>query len=181
MKARAFLLIALAAWMTVTGVVAWTPAPQDPPAPGAYRPPPPPVQPIAYSHKQHLAQGLTCVTCHATATTEDRATLPPTATCMGCHATVKTDGAEIQKLKEFDVKKEDVPWRRVHRLPDYVYFSHTVHASATPSITCETCHGNVPEMVQMQKVKDTSMAACVDCHKQRAAPIRCDSCHEPRG
>jgi hypothetical protein len=169
--------------------VSWTgavvrSAPQDlppPPPPGAYRPPPAPPQPIAYSHKQHLAQGLECATCHATARTDSHATLPPTATCMGCHAAVKTDSAEIQKLKDFDSRKEDVPWKRVYRLADFVYFSHKTHASADPAIACETCHGNVRELDVMQKLKDISMAACMECHKQRAATIRCDGCHEPRG
>jgi len=167
-------------WISVTGAA--SPPLQDPPAPGTYRPPPAPAQPIAYSHKQHLAQGAACATCHKTATTDDHATLPPTATCMGCHATVKPDSAEIQKLKDFEQKKEEVPWKRVYRLPDYVYFSHRIHAAASPSITCETCHGNVREMDAMQKVKDISMAACIDCHKQRSAPITCgNTCHEPRG
>ena len=155
---------------------------QAAPAPPVFRPPPAPVQPIAYSHKVHLAQGLECATCHTTAATGAQASLPPTATCMGCHATVKTDSPEIQKLKDFDTKKEEVPWRRVYRLPEYVYFSHQVHASASPSIPCETCHGNVREMDQMQKVKDMSMAACVDCHRQRSAPIGCGNvCHDSRG
>jgi hypothetical protein len=175
-------LAALAgAWTSATGVTAQAPASQEPAAPGTYRPPPAPVQPIAYSHKQHLAQGLDCAACHVTSRTDSHATLPPTATCMGCHATVKTDSAEIQKLKDFDVKKEDVPWKRVYRLADYVYFSHKVHVASDPSITCETCHGNVRELDVMQKLKDISMAACVECHKQHAATIRCDGCHEPRG
>ncbi len=171
------------AWLSAAGVVARA-APQEPPpppAPGVYRPPPAPEQPIAYSHKQHLAQGLDCVICHVTARTDSHATLPPTATCMGCHTTVKADSAEIQKLKDFDVKKEDVPWKRVYRLADYVYFSHEVHVAADSSITCETCHGNVRELDVMQKLKDISMAACVECHKQHSATIRCDGCHEPRG
>jgi hypothetical protein len=154
---------------------------QDVTAAPAYHAPPAPVQPLAYSHKQHLAQGLQCEGCHATARTDARATLPPTTTCMACHATVKTDSADIQKLKEFDAKKTDIPWVRVYRLPEYVYFSHQIHVSATPSVTCDVCHGNVPEMDRMQKVRDISMAACVECHKQRAARVGCDTCHEPRG
>jgi hypothetical protein len=158
-------------------------APQEPPSPptGAYRPPPPPEQPIAYSHKQHLAQGLDCAMCHVTARTDNHATLPPTATCMGCHATVKADSPEIQKVKDFDSRKEDVPWKRVYRLADYVYFSHKTHVTADPPLTCDACHGNVRELDVMQKLKDISMAACVECHKQRSATIRCDGCHEPRG
>ena len=154
---------------------------QTPPA-AAYRPPPAPAQPIGYSHKTHVSQGLTCGTCHKSATTEDHATLPPTVTCMGCHASIKADSAEIQKLRKFDDDKQDVPWARVYRLADYVYFSHQVHAAAKPSITCDTCHGSVPDMDQMQKVKDISMAACIDCHKQRSAPVTCaNTCHDARG
>jgi len=152
---------------------------QSPPS-GEYKPPPPPEQPIAYSHKTHLALSLTCTSCHVSAETAEHATLPATATCMRCHSSVKTDSPDIQKLAGFDTRKEDVPWRRVYRLPTYVYFSHAVHSSSK-SMTCNTCHGNVPDMAVMQKVKDISMSACVECHKERSAPNRCDSCHEPRG
>jgi cytochrome c553 len=146
-----------------------------------FRPPPPPEQPVAFSHKLHISLGLGCTGCHTSAQTGDRATLPPTATCMTCHTSVRTDSVEIQKLTGFHEKKEDVPWRRVYRLPDYVAFSHTVHMSSGKAIACENCHGDVRELVQMQKLKDTSMAACIACHTENAAPTRCDSCHEPRG
>jgi hypothetical protein len=148
---------------------------------GEFKPPPPPAQPIAYSHQTHLALDLQCTACHATAEKAEHATLPPTATCMQCHATVKTESPEIQKLAGYDARKEDVPWRRVYRLPDYVYFSHQIHAPADKSFTCDTCHGAVKDMAIMQKVKDTSMAACTECHTQRNAPKRCDSCHEQKG
>jgi Cytochrome c7 and related cytochrome c len=115
--------------------------------------------------------------CHETVETDDHATLPQTATCMGCHANVKTDSPNIQKLKSFDDKNEPVPWRRVYRVPSFVYFSHKQHVSDA-KVTCDVCHGNVPQMEQMQKVKDTSMAACIECHKSRSAPANCDTCHE---
>jgi hypothetical protein len=146
-----------------------------------FRPPPAPEQPVAFSHKLHLSLGLACTGCHATAQTGDRATLPPTTTCMGCHTSIRTDSAEIQKLTGFHARNEDVPWRRVYRLPEYVGFSHTVHLASGKSIACENCHGDVRELTQMQKLKDTSMAACIACHTEKAAPTRCDSCHEPRG
>ena len=146
-----------------------------------FRPPPAPEQPVAFSHKLHLTLGLACAGCHAGAVTGDRATLPPTATCMTCHTSVRSDSGEIQKLAGFHAKKEEVPWRRVYRLPDYVGFSHTVHMASGKSITCESCHGEVRDLIVMQKLKDTSMAACMACHTEKAAPTRCDSCHEPRG
>ena len=154
---------------------------QAPPPAGEFKPPPAPEQPIAYSHKTHVALGLQCSACHATAETDDRATLPATSTCMQCHATAKVESTEIQKLAGYHTRKEEVPWRRVYRLPDYVYFSHQVHAPADKSFTCDACHGAVRDMTVMQKVKDTSMAACTECHTQRNAPKRCDSCHEQKG
>ena len=145
---------------------------------GEYRPPPAPEQPIPYSHKAHLAHGLQCAACHETADSAERATLPPTSTCMGCHTKVRTDSAHIQALKGWHDKSEPVPWRRVYRLPNFVYFSHKQHV-ADGKVTCDGCHGAVAQMDQMQKVKDTSMAACIECHKSRSAPEQCDSCHEP--
>ena len=168
-----------AVWVTA---IALSPvARSQEPAAGEFRPPPAPEQPVAFSHRVHVGQGLACTGCHAGAERGDRATLPPTTTCMTCHAAVRTDSAEVQKLAGFHSKKEDVPWRRVFRLPEYVVFSHTAHVLSGKAVTCETCHGNVRELTQMQKLKDTSMAACIACHTEKSAPTRCDSCHEPRG
>src|SRR5256714_528454 len=174
-----------AAFVVWVGVVFFAVAPsaQQTPLPpaastvGEYKPPPPPEQPIPYSHKVHLAQGLKCVMCHETVETDDHATLPPTATCMGCHANVRTDSPNIQKLKGYDDKGEDVPWRRVYRLPAFVYFSHKQHVTDA-KVTCDVCHGNVPQLDVMQKMKDISMAACIDCHKSHSARVNCDTCHE---
>jgi hypothetical protein len=168
-----------AAWVLAFHLSPLTPSAQGPPAPGEFRPPPPPEQPIAYSHKAHLALDVTCRTCHVEADTGDRATIPPASLCMNCHTRVSVDSPEVQKLAGYHARQEDVPWRRVYRVPTYVYFSHRVHMAA-PNVACETCHGNVREMPVMQKVKDTSMAACIQCHMERSAPVRCDTCHEPR-
>lgn len=146
-----------------------------------FHPPSPPEQPVPFSHRTHVAMGFECTGCHDGATAHDRATLPATTVCMTCHATIKADSADVQKLAAFDVRKEPVPWKRVYRLPDFVFFSHHVHSAAPQPIVCETCHGDVRSMTITQKVKDTSMAACMQCHVERAAPTRCDSCHEPKG
>jgi hypothetical protein len=152
-------------------------AQQAPVLTGEYKPPPAPEQPLPYSHKTHLAQELKCADCHSTAETEDLATFPTTGICMGCHTNVKTDSPNIQKLAQYDQKNEEIPWRRVYRLPEFVYWSHKRHVTDA-KITCDTCHGNVAQMDVMQKVKDISMAACIECHTKSSAPARCDTCHE---
>src|SRR6266496_2774324 len=95
----------LAAGIVLIGVIAFTSAAQNPPPAVTYKPPPAPAQPIAYSHKTHLAQDLECLSCHTTAKTDDHATLPATATCMRCHATVKQDSPAIQTLAAYDAKR----------------------------------------------------------------------------
>jgi hypothetical protein len=55
-----------------------------------------------------------------------------------------------------------------------VYFSHKQHVTDA-KVTCDTCHGDVPQMDVMQKVKDISMAACIECHKSHAARVNCDT------
>jgi hypothetical protein len=141
--------------------------------------PPPPEQPLPFSHQTHLALSLECEMCHVMPDPGDAATFPATETCMGCHTTVARDLATIQQLAASHEKGEPIPWRRVYNLPDYVYFSHKPHV-AVEGVSCETCHGPVREMPQMQRVRDISMAACVDCHTANQAPTGCSDCHEPR-
>ena len=145
--------------------------------PGAYRPPPPPEQPIPFSHKQHAAAKLGCTDCHTAATSDLRAGLPSASQCAACHKDASTP--PLKALAQF-ASAGEIPWRRVVQVPDYVFFSHKVHMSAK-GVTCDTCHGPVQEMTATQKVYDMSMAACIECHKQRNAPETCDTCHEPRG
>jgi hypothetical protein len=180
MRTSRLIAAAFVVWVAVIYFAGMRPAAQQAPAPAPaaeYKPPPPPEQPIPYSHKTHLAQGLQCVMCHETVETDDHATLPPTATCMGCHINVKTDSPHIQKLAQWDEKNEEVPWRRVYRLPSFVYFSHKQHVTDA-KVTCDVCHGNVPQLDVMQKVKDISMPTCIECHTSHSAPTRCDTCHE---
>lgn len=141
--------------------------------------PPPPEQPLPFSHQTHLGLNLQCSLCHVMPDPGDAATFPATETCMGCHTSVARDRPAIQQLTASHAKGEEIPWRRVYRLPDYVYFSHREHV-ATDGVTCETCHGPVREMAQMQRVKDISMAACVDCHTANAATTGCTACHDAR-
>src|SRR5712671_1987340 len=110
MRTSKLIAVAFLVWAAVVYVAGVAPSAQQAPAAptGEYKPPPAPEQPIPYSHKVHLAQGLKCVMCHETVETDDHATLPPTATCMGCHANVKTDSPHIQKLKDADEKGETI-------------------------------------------------------------------------
>jgi cytochrome c7-like protein/class III cytochrome C family protein len=136
-----------------------------------------PEQPLPFSHKAHTAQKLVCKDCHAMPDPGEQAGLPAVSKCMACHTTVAKDRPAIVALAEFAKKQEPIPWKRVYRVPDYVFFSHKAHV-AKAQVGCETCHGPVQERDAIRKEKPTSMASCMDCHKERGASVACDFCHE---
>jgi hypothetical protein len=136
----------------------------------------PPVQPVPYSHKKHLALGLKCQQCHVNPEPGDRMTFPATATCMGCHATIAKDKPSIQKLAEFAKSNQPVPWARIYVVSSWVYWNHRSHLEA--KMTCEMCHGQVAEMDVMAKVSNvTTMAGCINCHRRNDASTGCQYCH----
>ncbi|MBC7924859.1 MAG: cytochrome c3 family protein [Bryobacteraceae bacterium] len=138
-----------------------------------------PVQPIAFSHKQHAGDlKLACKTCHANPDPGELMTWPASSKCMGCHTTVATDSDEIRKLAQFVAQKQEVPWVRVYRLPTFVFWSHKVHMDW--GAKCGDCHGEVATRTQLYVEKPITMAACMDCHRANKAPNDCTFCHEQR-
>lgn len=133
-------------------------------------------QPIPYSHKKHVALGLECTGCHTTPGKGEAATFPAESVCMQCHTAVKKDSPAIQKLVEFVKKKEPVPWVRVYKLPNFVWFSHKVHAKPA---ACAKCHGDVGALDVMVKQKPIDMNSCMSCHDEHNAPNECNFCHNP--
>lgn len=115
----------------------------------------------AFSHKRHANVNLTCGYCHKTATTSERAGFPAWKTCGTCHP---------------DKPEQTIPSPRVHRLPDFVFFSHARHGAA--KVECATCHGDVKIQEKMDLHRPVKMAACVDCHKANKATVACTACHE---
>ena len=74
-------------------------------------------QPIAYSHKRHLALGLDCLDCHSTADTGSAASIPSVRKCMLCHARIAADKPEIRKVAAYARRNREIPWRRVYGFP----------------------------------------------------------------
>jgi hypothetical protein len=141
------------------------------------QPPTPPVQPLPYSHKTHLALGLKCNECHPNPDPGDRMTFPAASKCMACHVTITKDRPAIQKLAAYAKSKEPIPWVRVYSVAAGVYWSHRSHLEA--GIKCDACHGEVAQMDTIAKVKNvTSMAGCIECHRKNNAETGCEFCHE---
>ena len=130
-----------------------------------------PQQPIAFSHKVHAGElGMDCRYCHNTVERGARAAIPPTATCMNCHAYVKTGSDEIKKIWASAENNTPIEWVRVHLLPDYAYFDHSVHLAA--GIGCVSCHGRIDRMDVVQQDQPLSMGWCLDCHRNPSSHLR---------
>lgn len=134
---------------------------------------------MPYSHKTHLALGLECASCHTNPDPGESMGYPPEAFCMTCHQAIKAESPHIQKLAAAAGENKPLPWVRVYRLKDYVFFSHRVHIQA--GTACETCHGPVRERDVIAPEVEHSMRSCMECHKANNAREDCKACHEERG
>jgi hypothetical protein len=65
---------------------------------------------------------------------------------------------------------KSIEWTRVHDLPDFVYFNHSIHINK--GIGCSTCHGQVNEMPLTYKVNTLNMNWCLNCHREPERYIR---------
>lgn len=128
-------------------------------------------QPVPFSHKQHVAgYGIDCRYCHTTVETSYFAGIPPTETCMTCHSQIHTEVPMLEPVRASFRDNTPLEWNRVHDLPDFVYFNHSIHVKQ--GIGCQTCHGQVDEMPLTWKAHSLNMEWCLECHKNPAQFIR---------
>ena len=135
-------------------------------------------QPIRFNHKAHVAAGVDCDGCHATAAEQAFAGMPTLETCMDCHDQPLTKDPEEKRLKAYQAAKTDPPWVRIYTEPAHVFFSHRRHVQLA-KVPCATCHGPMPQATEPPLVPAVkqSMTWCLECHRQRHASIDCIACH----
>ncbi len=128
-------------------------------------------QPVPFSHEHHVGElGIDCRYCHTFVETSPVAGVPPTKTCMSCHSQVWTQASMLAPVRESLANDQPIHWRRVHRLPDYVYFDHSIHVAK--GVGCTTCHGAVQAMRLMRQAAPLTMGWCLDCHRDPARYLR---------
>ena len=136
-----------------------------------------PAQPIAFSHKTHAGdRQISCAYCHRYASESSVAGVPSVELCAGCHLVVAPSSPEVQKVMSFRNNQQPIPWERVYRVPEFVYFSHEMHIAA--DVSCESCHGNVAAMDQVSKAQPITMGWCLSCHRSQGASTDCWTCHK---
>ena len=136
-----------------------------------------PVQPIAYTHTVHLANGLQCVFCHVGVDQGPEAQIPGVTVCMTCHQVIAADRPEIKKIAAYQARGEEIPWVRVYNYSQsaHVRFNHAPHIRA--QVACSTCHGDMTKQTTAERKVDMNMGFCIGCHKQKQVSIDCDTCH----
>jgi Cytochrome c7 and related cytochrome c len=128
-------------------------------------------QPVPFSHKHHVqGLGLDCRFCHSSVEESASAGIPSTKVCMGCHAMVWKDAPMLEPVRESFRTDRPLPWIRVHDLPDFAYFDHSIHVAK--GIGCTTCHGAVDEMPLMWRTETLNMDWCLACHRDPASQVR---------
>lgn len=128
-------------------------------------------QPVVFDHRHHVADDrIDCRYCHTTVETAASAGIPSADRCMGCHGQIWSDSDLLEPVRESYFTGRPIAWRRVHRLPDFVFFDHSVHVAN--GVGCETCHGRVDRMARIYQVAPLTMGWCLDCHRDPERHLR---------
>lgn len=130
-----------------------------------------PLQPVPFSHKHHAGDlGIDCRYCHTTVETSASAGYPPTHVCMTCHSQIWTNAKMLAPVRTSLADDVALDWKRIARVPDYVYFRHDIHIAK--GIGCVECHGRIDRMPLTYRAKPLSMQFCLDCHRNPAPHLR---------
>jgi hypothetical protein len=128
-------------------------------------------QPIQFSHERHVAgNGIDCRYCHTSVEQSRFAGIPPTKTCMNCHSQIFSNSPFLEPVRASFNSNTPLRWTRVHDLPDFVYFDHSIHVNK--GVGCTTCHGPVDKMPLMWQANSLQMQWCLDCHRNPEQNVR---------
>jgi len=133
-----------------------------------------PEQPIPFSHQLHAGTlKIQCQYCHTGVVKSRHAGIPAVETCMNCHRVTKKDAPAIHKLTQIYESGQPLGWKRVHALPDHVYFDHRPHVNG--GVACQTCHGEIQTMPVVYQNMSMRMGNCLGCHRDAHEAVPPDS------
>ncbi len=128
-------------------------------------------QPVPFSHKHHVGDdGIDCRYCHTSVEQSKFAGIPPLTTCMTCHSQLYTDQPPLAPLVAAFRSGMPLHWKRLYKLPDFVYFNHSIHIAK--GVGCASCHGQIDAMPLTARVAPLTMQWCLDCHRNPAQHLR---------
>lgn len=129
------------------------------------------VQPVPFSHQHHVGQlGIDCRYCHTSVESSSFAGIPPTKTCMNCHQQIWVGSSVLAPVRDSYRTDVSIPWERVHNLPGFVYFDHSIHVAK--GVGCAECHGRLDEMPLTWQTNSLLMEWCISCHRHPENHLR---------
>lgn len=129
------------------------------------------LQPIPFSHQHHVGMlGFDCRYCHTSVEDSSFAGFPSTKICMNCHSQIWVGSEMLAPVRESFRTGTPLQWEKVHRLPEFVYFDHSIHVQK--GIGCASCHGRVDQMQLMRKAEPMTMEWCLQCHREPEKFVR---------
>ena len=111
-----------------------------------------------------------CMNCHSGVTASPAAVKQEEeAAQQEQRAAQPIESAELRKLYDAlaldetlapisDKTPTPIAWKRIHKLPDFVYFDHRAHITA--SVACQTCHGPIETMERVRQVEAVDGLVC---------------------
>ncbi len=130
-----------------------------------------PIQPVAFDHSLHVNQlGMDCRYCHQSVEVSAHSSVPSTQTCMTCHTQVKKESPKLEIVRQSWETGQSIPWVKIHKAPDYVYFNHAIHVNS--GVSCYSCHGQINQMAVVWHDQPQSMGWCLECHRQPETKLR---------
>ena len=128
-------------------------------------------QPIQFSHAHHVgAMGIHCRYSHTSVEESAFAGIPATQVCMNCHSQIWADSPMLEPVRASARSDTSLEWTRVHNLPGFVYFDHSIHVKK--GVGCATCHGRVDGMPLMRRENSLYMEWCLECHREPERFVR---------
>lgn len=82
---------------------------------------------------------------------------------MNCHKQIWADSPYLEPVRASFKTGKPIEWIRVHDLPDFAYFNHSIHIKK--GVGCSTCHGRLDEMPIVYQTASLQMEWCLECHR----------------
>ena len=82
---------------------------------------------------------------------------------MNCHSQLYADSPYLEPVRASFRENKPIEWERVHDLPEYAYFNHSIHIAK--GVGCATCHGQIDDMPAVFQQHTLQMEWCLSCHR----------------
>lgn len=128
-------------------------------------------QPVPFSHEHHVAQiGIDCRYCHTQVEKGPVAQIPSSEICMTCHSQIWKESPVLEPVRRSHETGQPLHWNKVTKLPDFVYFNHSIHVKK--GVACTSCHGEVEKMALPYLAHPMEMEFCLNCHRNPSPHLR---------